>query len=439
MTGTDAYATPLDLTPLKAIQGVDGWLFEPEALFLHDLAATVSNGCIVEIGSYRGRSTIMLAQGARKAGVVVYAIDPHFEALDGIAAYGAADRTAFVENIENAGVADIVRKFVMTSEQAHDGWYEPIGMLWIDGAHDYESIKQDVELWTRHVVTGGIVAFHDSGFESVQRVQAELPSSFQLIAQVNSTRAYRKHGVDVTVLIPAYNCEHTISRAMQSALSQSGVNVQLSICDDGSTDDTLPIILATMEALGIPEDSERIHLFIHAENQGQVYALQTCCDYADGRYFIELDADDWYEPGALAKLTAALDAVPENIGFAYGMTQYHGALPLRHQPRPYKQADFYSSFPALYAFMYRREAWDAGCRYTPHVEIDGRTLSIQDWDMALQLIEYMRYNGLCLRETLVLHYSYAETGTVGGELKANADVLMPAFRARWPRVTAEGL
>ena len=244
---------------------------------------------------------------------------------------------------------------------------------------------------------------------------------------------------DVTVLIPAWNCEAAIARAMQSALSQSGVSVQLSICDDGSTDGTFQAILDTLHDLGIPEDDERVNIFIHAENQGQVYALQTCCDYADGRYFIELDADDYFHEGALAAMVSALDAAPEHIGFAYGCTQYHGALGLTHQPRPYKRSDFYATFPALYAFMYRREAWDAGCRYHAHAEVNGRALSIQDWDMALQLIEHMRYDGIALRETLVLHYTYAETGTVGGELKANAAVLMPAFRKRWPKVTAEGL
>lgn len=420
--------TPLDLTPLKAIESIDGWLYEPEALFLHDLAQSVRNGCVVEIGSYRGRSTIMLAQGARKAGGVVYAIDPHLEAIDGIATYGAADRAAFMDNILKAGLADIVRKLDMTSSRAAENWNAPIGMLWLDGAHDYESVQQDVKLWTPHVVNGGIVAFHDSGLEGVYRVQAELPNSYQLIAQVNSTRAYQKRGVDVSVIIPAYNCEATIKRAVNSARDQEGVSVEVVVCDDASTESTTLVL----DYIGLKP-------IYHATNRGQCHALNTAAEHATGRYIIELDADDTFAPGALAAMVAALDAAPENVGFVYGCTQYHGALDLYVQPRPYKRDDFYRNFPALYAFMYRRDAWDAGCRYTPHGEINGRALSIQDWDMALQLIEYMRYDGLALRDTLVLHYTYAKSGTVGHELKANADVLMPAFRKRWPKVIAEGL
>lgn len=237
---------------------------------------------------------------------------------------------------------------------------------------------------------------------------------------------------DCSVLIPCWNCETTLTRAIDSALSQSGVTVQVSLCDDGSTDGTFDILAA------LPK-SDRIHTFVHADNLGQCHALNSAADYAVGRYIIELDADDYFEENTLRILVQALDAAPEHVGFAYGCVQYHGALNYFYQPRPFKRGDFYTSFPSLYPFLYRREAWDAGCRYTPHLEKDGRALSIQDWDMALQLMEYMRYDGLALRDTLVLHYTYAEGGTVGHELKANSAALMPAFKARFPKVTVEAL
>lgn len=243
---------------------------------------------------------------------------------------------------------------------------------------------------------------------------------------------------DVTVLIPAYNCEATIGRAIQSALSQEGVSVQVSVIDDGSTDGTSDAIGKAFDECGVT-DSRVASVVSTSTNFGQCVALNSAGLYATGRYLIELDADDWLEPNALAALVHALDAAPEHVGFAYGCTQYHGELGYYYQPRPYKRSDYYERFPALYPFMYRREAWDAGCRYTPHMEVNGRALSIQDWDMALQLIEYMRYDGLALRDTLVLHYHYKAEGTVGGELKANGGALMAAFKRRWPKVTAEGL
>jgi glycosyltransferase involved in cell wall biosynthesis len=242
---------------------------------------------------------------------------------------------------------------------------------------------------------------------------------------------------DVSIIVPAFNCESTISRAIQSALSQEGVSVDVVVCDDGSTDQTPSKVWPA--PVGTTNPTHQLLLLRHDRNMGQCHALNSAAEEAVGRYIIELDADDYLAPGALAALVSALDHAPDHVGFAYGCVQYHDELNITHQPRPFKRADFYRSFPALYPFMYRREAWDAGCRYAPHLEKDGRALSIQDWDMALQLIEYMRYDGLALRDTLVLHYTYKAQGTVGSELKANNGELMAAFKRRWPKVTAEGL
>lgn len=245
---------------------------------------------------------------------------------------------------------------------------------------------------------------------------------------------------DCSVIIPAYRCEATIARAVESVLGyQRDISIECIVCADGGNPESIVNAISNGIDPPVYRDDARFTFCWHETNRGQCHALNTAAEHATGRYLIELDADDHFEPGALAALVQALDAAPEHVGFAYGCVQYHGELNLYSQPRAFKRHDFYSTFPALYPFMYRREAWDAGCRYTPHLEKDGRSLSIQDWDMALQLIEYMRYDGLALRDTLVLHYHYQVQGTVGGELKANGAALMAAFKHRWPRVTAEGL
>ena len=61
-----------------AAAAVDGWLNETQGEALFDAAARCSGrGAIVEIGSWKGRSTIWLAHGARVAGQRVFAVDPH--------------------------------------------------------------------------------------------------------------------------------------------------------------------------------------------------------------------------------------------------------------------------------------------------------------------------------------------------------------------------
>ena len=240
---------------------------------------------------------------------------------------------------------------------------------------------------------------------------------------------------DVSVLLPAWNCKATIGAAIHSALSQEGVAVEVVVCDDASPDNVFRVLDKFVK--DSPEGA--IKALAHRTNRGQAHALNTCAENATGRYFVELDSDDTLEPGALQRLVDALDAAPPHVGFAYGCTRYSGDLTTVHMPPAFKREHFYTSFPALYAFMYRREAWDAGCRYPIHATIDGRDLSIQDWDMALQLIEFMRYDGLCLRDTIVLNYSYHAGDGVGAQLKANQQTLMPAFRKRWPKVMAQGL
>lgn len=233
--------------------------------------------------------------------------------------------------------------------------------------------------------------------------------------------------IDVSVLIPAHNAQDTISKAILSALNQLGVRVEVIVCDDASTDDTGFFCEFVAD--------RRLHIAHHAYNQGLAAALNTAAGVAKGRYFIELDADDWLEPGCLAQLVEALDANPDH-GFAYGCTQYHGESDYLHVPRPFEKTDFYQAFGSLYAFLYRREAWDAGCEYRTTCEIDGRKVTIQDWDMVLQLIENMRYDGLALPSTLVLNYNHQHGSLTDFTNEHNAEVVT-AFKERWRKVQAQ--
>lgn len=235
--------------------------------------------------------------------------------------------------------------------------------------------------------------------------------------------------IDVSVLIPAFNAEETIEKAVLSATQQEGVSVEVVVCDDASTDDTHGKLMALCAS------NDRIDFHAGASNKGLAIALNTAASYAVGRYFIELDADDWLEPGCLAQLVEALDANPDH-GFAYGCTQYHGESDYLHVPRPFERTAFYHGFASLYAFLYRRTAWDAGCEYRTTCEIDGRKVTIQDWDMALQLIENMRYDGLALPNTLALNYNHKHGSLTDFTNEHNEEVVI-AFRERWHKVQAQ--
>jgi len=147
-------------------QKVPGHLMENEAHFLGLLAACVpARGTIVEIGSFKGRSTVMLAKVASHYGCgPVVAIDPHNSPilLDHDANPGASSYQDFLDSMHAAGVSNHVEPYAAYSKDVADSWNRPIRLLWIDGDHSYEGAKNDLEGFFPHLVPRGVVAFHDA-------------------------------------------------------------------------------------------------------------------------------------------------------------------------------------------------------------------------------------------------------------------------------------
>ena len=155
-----------------SIADVDGWMTEGQARRLWDRAAALPPGAtIVEIGSYHGRSAIVLAAAA-PAGVEVVAIDPHAgndrgpQQIVGPAEEGQRDHEAFLANLARAGVAERVRHVRKPSQAALPDVAGPIELLYIDGAHRYAPARSDIREWGERVADGGTLLIHDS-FSSV--------------------------------------------------------------------------------------------------------------------------------------------------------------------------------------------------------------------------------------------------------------------------------
>jgi predicted O-methyltransferase YrrM len=437
----EIYENGVLIKTITELPEVEGHLNPAEADLLEKLASEVTTGCIVEIGSFRGKSTIRLAKGARVSGCEVYAIDPHDPYDDNGTLFGVEDRAVFLRNLLDVGVADIVKPIYLPSHHVSARWQEPIGLLWIDGDHSYEGVKADIEDWRGFVPPSGVIAFHDSWFEPVSRAITELleDTRYKVIAKADATTViqydpkippvYKRP--DVSVLIPAYNASKTIEKAVLSALQQEGIQVQVVVVDDFSADDTYDTVNL------LRAKYPNIRLMTHSVNQGIADALNTAALNATGRYFIELDSDDTLSGNCLAPMVKALDS-NKDVGFVYGQTRYHGGANFLHTPPPYQPKQLYQQFTPLYAFMYRREAWDNGCRYRTLLEKEGRLIGVQDYDFALQLTEHMRWDGLALRDLLVLEYNYHE-GTLTSLLKKYNAECLAAFKARWPFISVRAL
>jgi cephalosporin hydroxylase len=151
------------------IQTIEGWFYRDAAGALLDLLEDVlvslpPNVAVVEIGSYHGRSTALIA-GVVKAvapGRQVVAIDPH----EGrISESGRPDGQrsstweSFNSNLRRLDLTDVVD--VRRARSTDVEWSGPIGLLYVDGLHDVSSVGADFEHFAPHVVEGGIVAFDD--------------------------------------------------------------------------------------------------------------------------------------------------------------------------------------------------------------------------------------------------------------------------------------
>jgi hypothetical protein len=147
---------------------VEGWLTREQGRVLWDAATRLSPpATVVEIGSFRGRSTIVLANAVGE-GVALVAVDPHAGSDRGPreiaadSARGSADHRAFGANLARAGVADRVRHVRRFSHEALADVEGAVDLLWIDGAHRFRPARADIVRWGARVPAGGRMLVHDA-------------------------------------------------------------------------------------------------------------------------------------------------------------------------------------------------------------------------------------------------------------------------------------
>lgn len=162
------------LADIEAL-AIKGFLAADEGQRLYELARTASRlGPCLEIGGYCGKSTVYLGLGCKAHGRILFSIDHHRgseeqqpgqeyfdpELLDTVS--GRIDTLRlFRRTLEMSDLEDTVVPIVSTSAVVARGWSTPLGLVFIDGSHAYESVLIDYTAWASHIVPGGILAIHD--------------------------------------------------------------------------------------------------------------------------------------------------------------------------------------------------------------------------------------------------------------------------------------
>lgn len=144
----------------------------------------------------------------------------------------------------------------------------------------------------------------------------------------------------ISVVMPCFNAERFVEEAVRCALSQNGVQVELIVVDDGSTDDSLAILHDLQRELG----SDRL-ILIQSHHGGPYPARNLGLATARGEWVAFLDADDYWAPNCLQSLLEA--ALQHGTDLAYCGWQNVGAVPAGsapYVPPAYEEMDTTAEF-----------------------------------------------------------------------------------------------
>ncbi|MGA5295557.1 class I SAM-dependent methyltransferase [Streptomyces koyangensis] len=204
---------------LTAFENAKGFMPVDEGLALY-AAAVEAAGLglpLLEVGTYCGRSTVLLADAARRAGVVALTVDHHRgseeqqpgweyhdpEVVDPVV--GRMDTLpTFRRTLHAAGLEEHVVALVGRSPQVAAVWQGPLGLVFVDGGHTDEHANGDYEGWAPKVADGGLLVIHDvfpdpaDGGQAPYRIYLRALESggFTEVSVTGSLRVLRKSAPD---------------------------------------------------------------------------------------------------------------------------------------------------------------------------------------------------------------------------------------------------
>jgi predicted O-methyltransferase YrrM len=177
----------------RRICKVEGWLSKDEGRLLYKLATECTGrGVIVEIGSWKGKSTLWLAHGSRAGrSVKIHAVDPHTGSREHHAQLGKVwTFDEFCHNIKTAGMDDLVVPHVAFSAECARTFDEPVELIFVDGLHEWDGVKADFDAWFPKLIDGGVMAFHDTtGWDDVRKLVTEFVFKSRFFKKVGFTNS----------------------------------------------------------------------------------------------------------------------------------------------------------------------------------------------------------------------------------------------------------
>lgn len=204
---------------LAAFEAAKGFMPVREGLALYAAAtgAATLGLPLLEVGTYCGRSTILLADAAREAGTIAVTVDHHRGSEEQQPGWDYHDAETvdpeigrmdtlptFRRTLHKAGLEDHVIAVVGRSPQVAAVWGRPLGLVFIDGGHTDEHAGGDYEGWAPHVADGGLLVIHDVFPDPVDEWTGQAPyrlylralasGAFTEVSVTDSLRVLRRTG-----------------------------------------------------------------------------------------------------------------------------------------------------------------------------------------------------------------------------------------------------
>jgi len=207
-----------------------------------------------------------------------------------------------------------------------------------------------------------------------------------------------------SIILPTFNREKLLPRAIKSVLYQIFKNFELIIIDDASTDNTAKVVKQFSDP--------RIRYYFHTKNMGVSSARNYGIRLAKGQYISFIDDDDEYLPGFLEKTFHQLLCVPQSVGFTWtGLHHIESKLNGKKRvsekhwlPEPHHPKDRYRTF--LHS-MYLGTGWGLTIRRQcfDHIGLFDESFKAgEDTEFILRLCE--SFEGLAISDSLVKVHSH---------------------------------
>jgi glycosyltransferase involved in cell wall biosynthesis len=214
----------------------------------------------------------------------------------------------------------------------------------------------------------------------------------------------------ISIIVPSFNREHTILRALNSLINQTYANIEIIVVDDCSTDNTVPLIKSLMKT------EPRLQLVINPENQGPNPTRNRGIAHATGKYLSFLDSDDEWYLETIEILWNKIKTTSDKVGVVYaGINFITDTYERKIYPkfrgnvfRDFMTKGAIGSYPLI-----KREVFTKTGLFDESEEL--RRGGNQEYELWIRIAQHYEFESV--NEVLLKHYFHADSVTFQSAIK----------------------